>query len=43
MKRTSFFSAALFAMIVSSGVTAQNPANPPAVACASCGVVTSVR
>jgi outer membrane lipoprotein SlyB len=43
MKRVSLISAALLASIVTAGVAAQAPPNPPAVACGSCGVVTSVR
>jgi outer membrane lipoprotein SlyB len=43
MKRVSLISAALFASVMTVGVAAQAPANPPAVACNSCGVVTSVR
>jgi hypothetical protein len=42
MKRVSLIAAALFAWIITAGVAAQEPAYPPP-ACASCGVVTSVR
>ena len=42
MKRVSLIAAALFACIITAGVAAQEPAYPPP-ACASCGVVTSVR
>lgn len=41
MKRVALISAALCASIMSAGVAAQ--ANPPAVVCNSCGIVTSVR
>ena len=34
---------AFCASIVGAGAAAQTPANPPAVVCNSCGVVTSVR
>ena len=43
MKRAALISAAFFASIMIAGVAAQAPANPPAVVCNSCGVVTSVR
>ena len=43
MKSVSLIWAALLASILTAGVAAQAPANPPAVACNSCGVVTSVR
>jgi outer membrane lipoprotein SlyB len=43
MKRVALISAALCASITSAGVAAQTQANPPAVVCNSCGVVTSVR
>jgi outer membrane lipoprotein SlyB len=43
MKRVALIPAALFASMMAAGVAAQAPANPPAVVCNSCGVVTSVR
>jgi outer membrane lipoprotein SlyB len=43
MKRAALISAALSALIMTAGVAAQSPANPAAVVCNSCGVVTSVR
>lgn len=43
MNRVSLVSAALAAMIMTAGVAAQAPSGAPAVVCASCGVVTSVR
>ena len=43
MNRVALISAALSASIIAAGAAAQTPANPPAVVCNSCGVVTSVR